>query len=390
MKYFTYQGNDHDCGFAALKMFLATIAKDKSYLYIPKPAKREHYDLDELAKIAEDYGIILKTYGCSKEYFELLETPSLTLIDENHVVMVKKVYKHSIVLYDPSNGVVRMRKEEFLRRWRNVILLTNNPETIKKIDKKRQTILPFKLEFFCNFASLFSAAALILTFYLLNNRTNFYFSFIFLAIFLASQIIEKVILYKQVYTFDLEYIPKFFNLKKNSTKDKYAEYVNYKKTFFENKRQTISSILIAISITFLLCLNDFRNGFVLLALILLKILETLFFSRNEQDTKNYIAELESRSFKDQKSMIDLALAANTKADGYIFTNSIKEVFYIFVSFVFSIIMMFVTNNIGCNFVIFHFVMYYAGFSAYNQVLNALSNKKENAKTERRFFDSCNL
>ena len=53
MKYFIYQGNDHDCGFAALKMLLANLAKDKSYLYIPKPAKREYYTLEDLNDIAK-------------------------------------------------------------------------------------------------------------------------------------------------------------------------------------------------------------------------------------------------------------------------------------------------------------------------------------------------
>ena len=40
MTYFTYQGNDHDCGFACLKMLLATLNKNKSYLYLDKEGKR--------------------------------------------------------------------------------------------------------------------------------------------------------------------------------------------------------------------------------------------------------------------------------------------------------------------------------------------------------------
>ena len=101
MKYFIYQGNDHDCGFAALKMYLATLAKDKSYLYIPKPKKREHYNLDDLAEISLSYGVELEVCGCSKDYYESLDEPALTLIDENHVVMIKRVRKKSITLYDP-------------------------------------------------------------------------------------------------------------------------------------------------------------------------------------------------------------------------------------------------------------------------------------------------
>lgn len=390
MKYFIYQGNDHDCGFAALKMYLATIAKDKSYLYIPKPNKREHYTLEDLVNIAADYGVPLDACTCSKDYFDNLDAPSIALIDDNHAVLIKRKYKHSVVLYDPGRGVVRMRREEFLRRWRNLILSSDNPELVKKLERKRQHLLPLKLDILTNLISLISAAALIVTFYLLNKSENFFFSFIFLCLFVASQIVEKATLYKQVYTFDLEYIPRYFNYRQNCSKEKYLEYVNYKRQFFVKNRQQIASLLIAFMITFLLILNDFKNVFALLVLVLIKLLEILVFSRNEQDTKNYITELESRSFKDPKVAKDLALEANVKADGHILYNSMKDIFYIFVSFGFSVIMMFITKNIGCNFVIFHFVMYFAGFNAYSNLLEAISNRKDSRKMERRFFDSCNL
>ena len=390
MKYFIYQGNDHDCGFAALKMYLAMLAKDRSYLYIPKPAKREYYDLCDLADIASKYGVELEASTVTREYFDSLDTPTITLIDDNHTVVVVKKRKHTITLYDPGRGKVKMRKDEFLRRWRLVILTTNNPEVVSKISKIRQHLLPPKLEIFSNTISLVSAALLIATFYLLNNKENFLFSFIFLFLFILCQIIDRIILYRQVYRFDLEYIPKYFNLKRNCTKEKYIEYGEYKKTFFTNNRQLIASVLIAFCITFLLCFNDFRNVFVLFSLILIKILEILVFSRNEQDSKNEIAEIESKSFKTTSCTKDLALEANVKADSSIFSSSIKEVFYIFVCFAFAVSMMFISGNSGCNFVIFHFAMYHAGFNAYNTMLTSLSNKKENQKTERRFFDSCNL
>ena len=81
MKYFIYQGNDHDCGFAALKMFLATLAKDKSYLYIPKPSKREYYNLNDLVDLSKTYNLNLEANGCTKDYYDHLVIPSLTLID---------------------------------------------------------------------------------------------------------------------------------------------------------------------------------------------------------------------------------------------------------------------------------------------------------------------
>ena len=390
MKYFIYQGNDHDCGFAALKMFLATLAKDKSYLYIPKPSKREYYSLDDLAEISKTYGLSVEACTCSKDYFDSLEEPSLTLIDENHVVMVKKKKKHTIIIYDPGRGVVKMKKDEFLRRWRCIVIEAANPKSINKIERTRQYLLPPKINILSAVISLVSAGLLIAGFYLLNKNENFLYSLIFLVAFVFTQILEKFILYKQVHTFDKNYIPKYFDQKKNCTKEKYIQFNDYKKQFFTSNRQTLASILLAFTVTFLLCFNDFRNVFVLLALILFKLLELIVFSRGGEETKNRIAELEKQAFNDPTSIKDLALEASFKADKHMFSEGIKEIFYIFLSFFFAIIMMFITQNFGCNFVIFHFVMYYAGFVSYNQLLVNLSLRKEQSKLERKFFDSCNL
>ena len=390
MKYFIYQGNDHDCGFAALKMYLATLFKDKSYLYIPKPSKRENYTVDDLAQIASRYGVELETCGCTKNYLESLEIPCITLIDESHVVMVKRRGKRFLTLYDPGRGVVKIKKEEFLRRWRCVIQYCDDLYITSKIPKIRQYLISPKLEVLTNSFSLLSAGLLILTFYLLNKAENFLFSLVFLSLFVACQILDRILLYKQVYSFDQKYIPKYFGVKENCNKKRYMEYADYKRKFFTSNRQLIASILVAFCITFLLCFNDFRNVFALLALILFKVLELLIFSRSEQNAKNYIAEIENRDFKDITSSRDNALEANIKADGQIFINSTKEILYIFLSFVFAVVMMFVSGAAGCNYVIFHFVMYYAGFNAYNRMLDGLSNKKEDKMLERRFFDSCNL
>lgn len=390
MKYFVYQGNNHDCGFAALKIFLANLAKDKSFLYIPKPSKREYYNLNDITRISEDYGVPLESYTCSKEYYGDLESPSLTLIDENHMVMVKKRKRRKIILYDPEKGKLVLKKDEFLRRWKCVLLTTNYPNEVPKIKKIRQHILPLKLVNLENIFAVISSVILIGSFYLLNKSENFIYSLLFLGIFIIFQILEKFILYKQVYIFDNNYIPKYFDVKKNCSKEGYEKYIDFKRHFFTTNREMLASILTAFVITFLLCLNDFRNVFVLLTLILTKLLEIILFSKKEQESKNKIAELESGDFSEPHLAKDFASGANNIADAHIFFNAVKEVFYIFISFALSIAMLFVTENVGCNYVIFHFVMYLMGFNSYNQVILGLSDRKNNQRLERQFFDSCNL
>ena len=390
MKYFIFQGNDHDCGFASLKMLLAHLAKDKSYLYIPKPDKREKYSIEDIRDISSEYGVSLECFVCDESFYEEMKPLTLTLIDENHVILIKKKKKRRIIYYDPDKGRVKISKDEFFRRWRKIVLEKSNEEPPYKIKKIRQEILPKKLKFLEAFSALFSASVLIACFYLLNTEQNYIYSFLFLCLFVVLQLLEKLILYKQVYTFDKTYIPNYLRKEKSKLKQKYQEYIEFKRQYFTSNRTLISSILVAFLITFLLCFNDFKNVFVLLTMILIKLLETLLLQKYDENKKNQIAELEQLCFKDDGNNVDHALKANFMADNHILYTSFKDVFYIFVAFALSITMLFVTGNSGCNFVIFHFVLYYEGLNSYNQIISGLSNRKENAKLERRFFDSCKM
>ena len=362
MKYFIFQGNDHDCGFASLKMLLSHISKNKSYLYIPKPTKREKYTLADLVNIGAKYGVELEAYGIDKQGIDEIPELSLALIDENHVILIKRKRKRTIIVYDPAYGKVRMKKEEFKRRFRSVILICKDYSCIQKIKEKPKQIINLNLRILEISSSIVSAIVLVTLFYLLNTSNDYINSLIFLGAFLLFQIIEKLILYKQVYTFDSFYIPRYFSQTKNCNKQKYLEYANYKRSFFTFNRSILSSFLVALLITFLLCANDVKNAFVLLALIMLKLLEKIAFAKKSEDSKNVIAEIESQCFKNIENSSQLALEANMKADHHIFYSSLKEIFYIFMTFLFSLLMMFTTGNSGCNFVIFHFVMYFAGFN----------------------------
>lgn len=390
MKYFIFQGNDHDCGFAALKMLLANISQDKSYLYIPKLNKKESYTLEDIEKIAKSYGVILASYKCDEDYYSKLSKNSLTLIDSNHVVYISEVSKTKIIIFDPSLGKVTLKKKDFLARWKQVVLEVESSENIKKIDKIRREILPLKTRIISSLISLVSTVVLIVVLYLLNNEKNAIFSLIFVVMFAVFVMIENFINYRQIYLFDKTFINPYFKQKRNQNKLSYMEFINFKRTFFTGNRYLLSSVLIAFLVTFLLCLNDFRNVFVLIVLILLKVLEIIVFGKGENKAKRQIADYEDKTFKLTDQCEDYAMKANTVANQLVFQNSLKSMFYLVVSFVFALVMMIITKNSGCNYVIFHFVLFYTGSTAFTSIIENLSNKEENEKMKARFFDSCNF
>lgn len=390
MSYFIFQGNDYDCGFASLKNLLANFAKDKSYLYIPKGNKKDNFTIADLVEIAETYGFQLEPYTCDEDYFNKIKTPSLAIINCNHVVMVKKVSKQSITYLDPEVGQVKVSKQKFLQNWQKIVVEIEPVKPPEKLPKLRREILPLKTRIFSSLISLICIGILIGSFYLLNNQSNAWFSFIFLGVFAATLIVEKVLLSKEVYQFDKKFIPLYFEEKKNRDKICYVDFMSFKQKYFVENRELLSSIILAFTITFLLCLNDFRNVFVLLALILLKTLEKILFSKSEDNLKRKIIESENKCCLDKNNFSGHALRANCLANEQILISAIKNVFFMVVSFAFALLMMFITGNSGCNYVIFHFGLYYFGSNSLSSIIDSLSNRKEMKKMECRFFDECNL
>lgn len=390
MSYFIFQGNDYDCGFASLKNLLANYTKDKSYLYLPKGDKKEHFSLDDLCSIAETYGFKLEAYGCDNDYYDNMKCPCLVMIELNHIVMVVKASKNHIAILDPNEGKIRMKKEVFLQKWRRIVLEIEPVKPAKKLPKLRYEILPPKTTITSIIISLISIGVLIGSFYLLNNQKNAMFSFIFLGVFAISLVVEKFLLCKQIYQFDKKFIPLYFDQPENKNKISYINFMSFKQQYFTKNRDLLSALILAITIGFLLCLNDFRNLFVLLALVLLKMLEKLLFGKSDETLKRKINESEEKCFSDPDKCSGHAIRANFLANEHIFISTIKNVFYMVASFGFALLMMVITNNSGCNYVIFHFGLYYFGSNSISSIIDCLSYRKELLKSKCRFFDMCNL
>ncbi len=120
------------------------------------------------------------------------------------------------------------------------------------------------------------------------------------------------------------------------------------------------------------------------------MLEMLLSNKNDETKRFQIERYEEKCFTTKEQCADYALKANVLANKTVASNSLKQMIYIVIAFAFALGMMFLTNSSGCNYVIFHFALYYVGFTSYSQLLNGLSNRKEMQKMESRFFNRCNL
>lgn len=122
MKYFCYQLQDDDCGFACLKMLLANINNDKNYLYLQNYKDKGNYTFFELIKIANLYGVNLKGYKGKMD--SKIKTPFICLIkglNNNHYIIVYS-NKMFVKYFDPDNGLVILPKFIFLKRFKGFYL----------------------------------------------------------------------------------------------------------------------------------------------------------------------------------------------------------------------------------------------------------------------------
>lgn len=390
MKHFIYQGNEHDCGFASLKMLLATLANNDSYLYINKPEKKGSYTLREIENLADSFGVKLQTATCDEDYLNKLECPCLALINSNHVVMVKRKTKRSIIVYDPGVGIVKYSRSNFIMIWTRIIVEVEDKSSIQVLSKIRRHILPRKIEILQSIISVISTVALITTLYFFNDLQNFWFSLIFLGVFILSQLTENFFLYKQINYFDKTFIPLYFERDENKNKNKYSEFLNFKRNYFVSNRGLLSSVLVAFVIVFLCCFNNFKNILALLIILLLKIFEILVFSKSSKSFYERVGKLEKESFENPEKNIDYLLSANQQSNSKVFKDSFKNLFFLFLCFGLAVSMMFLTGNSGCDFVIFHFALYFVSYRTFSELLDGLSSKKKLKQDEATFFENCNL
>ena len=391
MSYFCYQGNDHDCGFASLKMLLAMLSKDKNYLFLKKGShKKGNYSLYDLIKIGEEHNLKLEAYKV--DFFGLLgmKTPFLAMLKDGHMVLVKTVKKKYIVIHDPAEGIKRIKIASLDDEKTYYVLGIIFETEIDKCSDRRPVIMPW----YRNLAQYVLTAAmgiiLMLGFYFLNDDASLGLVIAFLAIVVISELVENWYLIKNILYFDKKYLPLFFKDEKARKKERYEEYIEYKKSYFgTSKSLTVSTLLVLVFST-LLILNDYKNLMVIILILFARVVDLIIFANKDDATSEEINKLETQSFKCKDNFVDNLLKANSKANGYASRLSARKCINVFLIAVFAILMMIINGLNSANYVLFHFGVYYVISNSFGNITLYISNFKKLRRLSARFIDSCNL
>ena len=193
--FFISQVGEHDCLFSCLKMILANYHKDRRYLYLaPDLAKSyTYYDVVEIAKRYNTELIGVKI-ELPNELLKCKQFPIIVTLKKKkgvrHSVLLLKVNKKYVTIYDPSSGKQKMSFDSFLFAWTHRAIIVG--EFIKTkcpfefpdfVAKKDKIILPI--------LQVIGSSALLVGTYFITEKAEFYLPIIFFGLFAVFEILFR-------------------------------------------------------------------------------------------------------------------------------------------------------------------------------------------------------
>mgnify|MGYP003571360646 CR=1 FL=1 len=366
MDYFVRQLGTKDCAFACLKMLLANVYKSRKFLYYPQDDTEISYSLGDIIKKAEEEGVILGAYRYNNRdlIFDEFAYPVLITLRQDkklHMVMVKKVHKEKLKIFDPAIGIYRIKKDDLYEIWNGEIVQVLK---VRKSDFKPRLKNPIPFRFripiftFQILSSLFLMSGL----FFVNKEFNFYIPLFLLVGFAICEFVYKRLLIVGMKFFDKTILEHAFNGNNNNFKEKYMK-MNYFKTLVLGRPiQIINSIIIIVFGVFILSINGYLNiinvSLIAAFTVLLDFLEIKIFDarqRNIEYSENSI--FENSSYVGQ-NFIDGISKVQKQAYEIVGFKNFKKYFIVFLTACVCLIYCAFTNEISLNFLLFHAVFYY--------------------------------
>ena len=144
------QNDETDCGLACLPAIFrkyglkVTIAKIRDIA----GTDRQGTSAYGLVKVIEHFGFQQKVVETDKESLTSklpIHAIAHVVIDDSllHYVVITKVKGDTVVVSDPAKGIVKYKKEDFLKIWTNILILIAPTNKSQKGNKKQSTLLSF-------------------------------------------------------------------------------------------------------------------------------------------------------------------------------------------------------------------------------------------------------
>jgi len=397
MKDFIYQINKNECGFACIKMLLASLYKDSRYLYLPhKKPLNEKYTLLELKDIAKEYGLVLSGY-IVKYPDELIRSKRPYILvtklenGNGHCVLVKKSYKKFSYIYDPAIG-----KKLVL----NSKLFSDCPNGFEVLQFEGLNKMSFKYEIndlisFKNKALLMTVEVLaILSYfigaYFVDQKFNFIYPIIFVVVGVLFAVIYKSQAYIILKKFDDDYIRFTYDPNLRLRRRNYLLMHKTKSGLLTSTNKIVLSLSSALAVNTILILQNYYSIFVLLSSAIIVLIDYLLIVPIVRKRASNLEYLESNLLTkdplDEESYLSSYQTIKEKTYKIAGIIDMKKMIEIFILLIVTFFMSAMTNNANIYFVLFYFAMCLFTFTSLDNAFLTIEKNKENIINQTKFYE----
>ncbi|MCQ2794652.1 MAG: cysteine peptidase family C39 domain-containing protein [Bacilli bacterium] len=399
MKDFVYQINQNECGYASLKMLLAMVLKDSSYLFLPHHENKSHqYDLLELKEIAKANGVLLAGYLINNEHDLLnLKTPFIlikTLANGGkHAVVVKKIYKYFATIYDPALGkktvstkkyfsfngnveVLTVESHSFVSRLFDVRPLISNKERTKNI--------------------VFEVAAIMCYFfaaYFLGKEYDIIIPIVLMVIGALFAIIFKAVSINTMKHFDEEFIEFTFSNDLITREDNYRLMHKTKSGLLNSTSNMILTLSSALLINVILILQNTIAVYIIISSLVLVLIDAVFIDPWIKNKSFDLEKLENQTLKKTNLSKEEYLNnySEIKDTTYKIARLIglKRLIAYFILLILTLVLSRMSGSVDVYFVIFHFAMCMFTYVSLDNVYKMVDTSKENMINQVKFYNLIN-
>lgn len=390
MKNFCYQGSEHDCGYASLKMLLAIISKNKNYLYLPKENECDTYSLLDLIEIAATHQVNLGGYEMEFNKIHDQKLPLIIEVRKNHLVVLTKVKNGIYYINDPSEGKLRMKGEELANLYSGHVLRVENENLNREYKTEKPRLVPKTYTYVHIAVGALVVLMLGLDFYLMNLSENIPFIFMLIMFLILVEVFENWYLVKMSDYFDSTYIPLYFRKQQHQNSEEYQRYLGVKVGLFNNSKSLVVYASLAIILGVLISINDPRNLLVIAIIMLYKAVEKYLTQFKDQERIRELSEGEAGAFDHQKEAVSTLLDLNKKANKHALSLTTRNCFFQLVLMFLTLFMMILSKTMSANYAVFHFGIYFVIGQGVTLIFDRITNHQDRVKSVTQFCDRCGL
>ncbi len=397
MRYFTYQGNDFDCGFASLKMLLCYAHQTTKYLSLAKPVEKNgRYSYRDLIEIASRHSVTLTAYKLidNVEIKKQKSWPLLvSLVNQNnslHLVVLRKIKGNKVFIDDPASGAATYRYEDFIKRWDGSFIQISKVSKAGTLQKEKP-IIQFSKQLLLFTLQTFSALFALLGFAFVSSQTYFAYPLLFFALFVVCELLFRRFQLGVLSQFDDCYMHRTYDDDKTVMKKKFVKFHEFKKNYFMFPQMIIGSVIITFFAIFILTFNDLRNLLFLLVLIVFAFCDFLLCKYVDDRHQKVLEKIEDESFlkglnksdvlNNYQKMSSLALFIAKSA----ITRKYLGLFLVGVS---ALTYAAISAEAMINYFLFHYFVYLLFYENVSKLLNSLFSinkiKRETATFKDQF------